>query len=190
LRKHALDFFCKCVPPVSSLVSNHIKKSSHCLTTYCILNLSTRIMPASKKKSNAYKKKPISKTLKMQVWSRVYGMSTGSTLCPFCRVITIYQISFDACHIWAESKGGPTIEQNLLPGCHDCNMSFNNKTMKVPQELQPICKTCKCRIDPLKSHIIPFGKDEQPLCSNCNSISREDKNRQLPVPIKTCCVIC
>jgi hypothetical protein len=147
----------------------------------------------SKASAVKYKKKAISKAIKLEVWKRCCNgdMSIGSCLCPFCNVITIHQMDFDAAHIIAEAKGGPTIANNICISCRICNLSASTNTMKLPLHLQPICCLCSQRIDPLKIDLL-FNEQEQPYCKVCPVVVlRAVPAMTLPVPgsIKACCSI-
>jgi hypothetical protein len=76
-------------------------------------------------------KQRIGKGMRMAVWNKVYGPEVGQTDCPmkFCKN-KISQMSFDSGHIIAESKGGKTELDNLVPICHDCNIAMGTENME------------------------------------------------------------
>jgi hypothetical protein len=75
------------------------------------------------------KKTPIPKTLKQAVWNKHIGEKNGKGLCKCCNLRTISQMHFHCGHIKAESKGGATHIDNLLPICAICNGSIYNKDL-------------------------------------------------------------
>lgn len=68
-----------------------------------------------------YKKKKIPPKLRQAVWVKCFGdRITGE--CQSCKdKISILESSWDASHIVAESKGGETDVDNLVPCCSKCN---------------------------------------------------------------------
>jgi hypothetical protein len=77
----------------------------------------------------AYKKQPISSTLKRKVWDTHIGQSIGLHKCLCCNLTDITQLSFHCGHIIPESKGGETNLSNLIPICQNCNSSMGSKHM-------------------------------------------------------------
>jgi len=68
----------------------------------------------------------IPKALREQVWIKRFG-KTFSNKCstPWCRnIMTVFD--FQCGHDIAESKGGLTILENLIPLCSRCNLSMGN----------------------------------------------------------------
>ena len=80
-----------------------------------------------KNKNKKNKKKKISKTLKLQVWDKHVGLKKGLTKCHICEIQIIYQMTFEEGHMIAESKGGATDINNLIPICSTCNKSQGTK---------------------------------------------------------------
>jgi hypothetical protein len=74
-----------------------------------------------------YKKTPIPKTLKIAVWEKYYGEDIGKAKCLCCDLTDITQLKFECGHIVAESKGGETKIDNLIPICSNCNKSMGTK---------------------------------------------------------------
>jgi len=74
-------------------------------------------------------KKNIPKTLKINVWNDLIGEEIGKTLCFCCEKKYITQSNFECGHILAESNGGKTILENLLPICSICNKSMKNMNL-------------------------------------------------------------
>lgn len=88
---------------------------------------SSTCAPATKKPRKSY----IPKAVKMVVWANTFGLSTGQTKCPVCNFNTISQMDFHCGHIIAESKGGATKADNLLPICSKCNLSMGKKDLNM-----------------------------------------------------------
>ncbi len=78
---------------------------------------------------NNYKKKSISKSLRMEVWKTYIGMEKGMSKCLCCKSKDIYQMDFHCGHIIAEAKGGETNLSNLKPICKNCNLSMGTINM-------------------------------------------------------------
>lgn len=72
------------------------------------------------------KKVSIPKTLRINVWNKYIGEEIGRSLCLCCEKKYIVQSNFECGHIIAESNGGMTIVDNLLPICSICNKSMKN----------------------------------------------------------------
>ena len=77
-----------------------------------------------------YKKKYISKSLKIKVWNTYIGKETGCHLCMCCKHNEITQMNFEAGHIKSERYGGETNVENLRPICGICNKSMKCKDMR------------------------------------------------------------
>jgi hypothetical protein len=78
------------------------------------------------RKKTVYHKKKIPTALRNQVWIQHYG-EIFRAKCPTTWCTTqITPFSFEAGHNIPESKGGPTILENLLPICSTCNKSMGN----------------------------------------------------------------
>lgn len=85
-----------------------------------------------------YKKQHIDSELRLQVWLKYMGnVAYGNCMC--CNINKIYLIGhqskvFQAGHIVAESKGGPTTLENLRPICKTCNVRMATKNMITYQK--------------------------------------------------------
>lgn len=89
-----------------------------------------------------HNKVKIPKALREQVWIKRFG-KTFSHKCstPWCQnIMTVFD--FQCGHDIAESKGGHTILENLIPMCARCNLSMGNTyTFKEWKQLsKPISK--------------------------------------------------
>jgi 5-methylcytosine-specific restriction endonuclease McrA len=75
---------------------------------------------------NKYKKQKIPKAVKEQLWLRDMGrVYDGKCKTAWCsNKVTAFD--FQAGHIVAESKGGPTTLDNLVVICSRCNLSMAN----------------------------------------------------------------
>ena len=82
------------------------------------------------KSKQGVKKKTISKSLRSKVWNRYIGQSIGETKCIVCQNCIINMMDFECGHIEAESKGGKTEVDNLLPICGLCNKSMGSVHME------------------------------------------------------------
>lgn len=77
--------------------------------------------------SKPYKKKNIPKELKRQVWENTFGDKLyGKCVCCSQK---IHCYNAEMAHIQAESKGGPTDVNNLLPSCMNCNRSMGTQNL-------------------------------------------------------------
>jgi len=74
----------------------------------------------------SYRKKKIPNALRNQVWISYMG-ERFRVKCPttWC-TNTITAFAFEAGHNIPESKGGPTVLENLIPICSQCNKSMGN----------------------------------------------------------------
>lgn len=73
------------------------------------------------------KKQKIPVAFREQIWLRDFGKEFQGK-CPtrWCQnIITIFD--FQSGHNIPESKGGPTIPDNLIPLCSRCNMSMGDR---------------------------------------------------------------
>lgn len=61
----------------------------------------------------------------------------GNTVCYYCgQTIEEWQMTLD--HIYPRDLGGPTIIDNLVPCCKECNSEKNNFTLQQYQEMLKI----------------------------------------------------
>lgn len=64
---------------------------------------------------------------RLQVWNRFYG-DAGKAKCHRCKIVEIYQLSFEMGHDHALAKGGTNDLRNIEPVCRTCNMSQGTQT--------------------------------------------------------------
>ena len=76
-----------------------------------------------------YKKKPISKALKIVTWNKCIGEEIGKAKCYCCELTEITQSKFHCGHVLAEVNGGDLHVDNLKPICESCNKSMGIKNM-------------------------------------------------------------
>ena len=81
-----------------------------------------------KSKDIKYKKKPISKALKTDVWNNYFSKLTAK--CPCCGEREISAQNYEAGHIKSEKSGGETNINNLIPVCGLCNKSMGTNNFK------------------------------------------------------------
>jgi len=94
--------------------------------------------PIFTENNNKYKKKIISKPLRIKVWNTYIGEEIGKIKCLCCNTIDITQSIFECGHIIAEAKGGETSLENLRPICSTCNKSM--KTINMNDYIKIIYK--------------------------------------------------
>lgn len=75
------------------------------------------------------KKKTIPRTLRNAVWKQAVGDNLNDHLCICCQNERINALLYHCGHIVAESKGGSTTMDNLLPVCSVCNLSMRDMNM-------------------------------------------------------------
>ena len=75
------------------------------------------------------RKTRIPKALCAAIWNKYIGEEIGKTKCPVCMDRFITQMNFHCGHIVAESKGGQTNIDNLMPICATCNMSMGTMNL-------------------------------------------------------------
>ena len=74
-----------------------------------------------------YRKKSIPKALREQVWVQNIGpVFNAKCKVGWCKN-RITPFDYQCGHIVPESKGGPTVLENLLPICSRCNLSMSNR---------------------------------------------------------------
>jgi 5-methylcytosine-specific restriction endonuclease McrA len=115
--------------------SRHYVEESECITNNFILplmacNFVTYLQDSNTQPEYRGKNNPaprtITHTTRMQVWETHYGMGMGEAICPVCKIVKIYQMSFHCGHINPRSKGGLNHKDNLRPLCQSCNSSMGN----------------------------------------------------------------
>jgi hypothetical protein len=115
--------------------SKHYVEEAECIKDNFILPLMScnfvdylqdqTIQPEYRGKNNTAPR-TITLALKKQVWCKYFGMTTGESICPVCKISTIHQMSFHCGHIHPKSKGGLNHVDNLRPLCQSCNSSMGN----------------------------------------------------------------
>ena len=80
-----------------------------------------KILPLSHKR-----KQPIPKAVREQLWIRDMGKRfEGKCRTSWCKnIVTVYD--FQCGHNIPESKGGPTVLENLIVLCSRCNLSMSD----------------------------------------------------------------
>ncbi len=76
-----------------------------------------------------HKKAAIPKALREQVWLSYGGPEFDKKCAVTWCTNRITAFSFHVGHVIAESKGGPTVLENLLPLCANCNLSMGTKSI-------------------------------------------------------------
>ena len=97
-----------------------------------------QVIPNHKVKRNTKRKDKIPVALREAVWVHRQGRSfEGKCLTIWCpNIITVFD--FQCGHDVPESKGGPTILENLYPLCSRCNLSMGDRyTYKEWCDLSP-----------------------------------------------------
>ena len=84
--------------------------------------------PSTEPTDHKYHKEPIPKTLKNCLWIN-YFKDSRSGLCLCCKREVITFANFHAGHICAESMGGKTSLENLIPLCQLCNTSMGKQNV-------------------------------------------------------------
>lgn len=82
-----------------------------------------------KQKSRNQSTGKVPKALKDRLWDTTFGPDTGSGPCYVCGK-KIYARTFEAGHVKAVSRGGPTILDNLRCICGTCNKSMGNTNLE------------------------------------------------------------
>lgn len=85
--------------------------------------------PKAPKRPVIGKKDPIGKAMREAAWDRWIGAECGRTKCPVCQDRNIRPTDFSAGHILAESCGGATSAENLLPICSTCNVRMSTENL-------------------------------------------------------------
>lgn len=75
------------------------------------------------------KKQTIPKKVKDDSWDRNIGSSVGEVLCIVCDMTKINSKTFEGGHIISEHNGGQVNIDNILPICHQCNLSMGSVNM-------------------------------------------------------------
>ena len=73
-------------------------------------------------------RKTIPKKVKTQVWNEYIGEEKGIGKCNVC-ADKIWLSSFDCGHIISARDGGEDIVKNLVPICHQCNLSMGTDNL-------------------------------------------------------------
>lgn len=92
-----------------------------------LLNRHTFELPFRKLDS---KKDKISAGMKSDVWEQYIGrVYDAKCFCCDYRDISCRSDGFEAGHVIAEARGGPTVLENLRPICSSCNMRMGTKNL-------------------------------------------------------------
>jgi len=75
------------------------------------------------------KKQTIPVSVKNGSWDKYVGAHIGEALCIVCNMTKINSKCFDAGHIVSEHNGGSVTLENILPICHQCNLSMSTMNM-------------------------------------------------------------
>lgn len=86
-----------------------------------------RVTPHNDTAHKKYKKKPIPKALREQVWMQKAGHVFEIKCCVDWCENRINAYNFQAGHNIPESKGGKTSVENLVPICDRCNSSMGDR---------------------------------------------------------------
>ena len=74
-------------------------------------------------------RKKISKELRFQVWCKHCDKDSMKGDCYVCGVVIHFQ-NFDVCHIQSVFEGGQNSLNNLVPGCHSCNLKMGTENLE------------------------------------------------------------
>ncbi len=86
--------------------------------------------PVEGVKKEKYKKKPIPKAIREQVWITTFGrVFEHRCYIKWCTNV-INCFDFEAAHKIAEVKGGSTSVDNLVPCCSRCNKSMSSMSIE------------------------------------------------------------
>lgn len=81
--------------------------------------------------------KSIPQSARTSVWNHYIGMNIGSSICMVCKVMPIFQISFQCGHVLAKNNGGTNTLDNLRPICQTCNLSMGTMHMDDFMKIMP-----------------------------------------------------
>jgi len=84
---------------------------------------------SKKKQTKPKRKQKIPVALRNSIWGHYVGKNIAVISCPCCQLNELRITNFHASHIKAESRGGKTVLQNLLPLCASCNCSMGTEHM-------------------------------------------------------------
>ncbi len=103
---------------------NNINKSNGTNPTKPNINI---VVDGSVKRKKNYKKKPLPKKIREQIWINYNGHKySGKCFVPWCsNQIDVF--NYQVGHNIPESKGGSSSIDNLRPLCANCNMSMGNQ---------------------------------------------------------------
>ena len=74
-------------------------------------------------------KRKITHLMKRKVWALHVGEEVGKTVCFCCKMTPITMLTFNCGHIVAESNGGETTAENMVPICQHCNSSMGTTNL-------------------------------------------------------------
>lgn len=128
---YQLDFECKFINGKNINIDNLTPVCKECLNIKKRKSreIETPLINPSSPQTEKTRKDFISQQLRMDVWKKYIGLNIGETKCLCCGIIKIQQLNFECGHIIAESLGGPTNMDNLLPICGSCNKSMGTKNL-------------------------------------------------------------
>jgi hypothetical protein len=87
-----------------------------------------------KKSKEEYKKIPIPKPLRLQVWEKFFPRQMyGNCIC--CQREMCFDTNYECSHIIAEREGGATVIDNLVPACQTCNRSMRTRNLYEFQKM-------------------------------------------------------
>jgi hypothetical protein len=72
----------------------------------------------------------VPKSLKNRLWDTTFGAAAGEGKCYVCNT-TINSKTFEAGHVVAVAKGGPTTLTNLKCICSPCNKSMGTQNLEI-----------------------------------------------------------
>jgi hypothetical protein len=81
--------------------------------------------------SKQHKRTNLPHVVRERVWNHYVGSSKGETSCFCCEKNIITPFKFECAHIVADSKGGSSNIDNLLPCCSQCNRSMGSTNFFV-----------------------------------------------------------
>jgi 5-methylcytosine-specific restriction endonuclease McrA len=141
---YQLDFECKFLDGKNIVLDNLIPACKECSSKRKKKekDIETPLIIPKSPQTEKTRKDFISKQLRIDVWNKYIGLNMGETKCLCCGIFKIQQLNFECGHIIAESLGGPTTVDNLLPICGSCNKSMGIKNL---YEFKKILSTKKIK---------------------------------------------
>jgi 5-methylcytosine-specific restriction endonuclease McrA len=103
------------------------KKEAFFLAAHAIAQSYQKEVESAARPAN-YKKANVSSTLKLQLWTKIYGDDIYCAKCPICEIKKICRDDYQMGHIFPEACGGsPSSMENLIPICDLCNNRMGEK---------------------------------------------------------------